>query len=327
MGLGAAEALAAAGARVAILTDIDAAGVRSALGLRASRRLRHRWRRRVGRGDVTAIVDAVTAHFGRLDILVNNAGVLHPTRFLDIGAAEWQRTIAVNLTGTFLCSQAAAVAMRARGYGRIVNVSSSAGRSVSTLGGAHYTASKAGVLGLHREPRRRSWRHMASPSTQYVRGSLTPTWCACARRRRSATAMHDRSLSPDWGRSRRSPRLSAFSPRRMRDTSRAPRSILQWWRPHDVRPERWAARRTRCASLLAGVAARSMVCVPVSNTLVLFVSIYRSESSLVHRDRPDGIAQFRRRCAARRVKVALCRWAKQVTEFLQRTRQRFAAVQ
>ena len=88
--------------------------------------------------------------FGRLDILVNNAGILYSTRFEQIPEDEWRRTIDVNLTGVFLCIQAAAADMTAQGYGRVVNLSSSAGKSVSTLGGAHYTASKAGVLGLTR---------------------------------------------------------------------------------------------------------------------------------------------------------------------------------
>src|SRR5262249_37524512 len=58
--------------------------------------------------------------------------------------------IEVNLTAPFLLTKAVLPIMRAQGYGRIINVSSSAGRMVSTLGGAHYTASKAGLLGLTR---------------------------------------------------------------------------------------------------------------------------------------------------------------------------------
>jgi 3-oxoacyl-[acyl-carrier protein] reductase len=67
-----------------------------------------------------------------------------------IPLAEWRRTLDVNLTAVFLCAKAVVPAMTAQGFGRIVNVSSTAGKSVSTLGGAHYTASKAGVLGLTR---------------------------------------------------------------------------------------------------------------------------------------------------------------------------------
>src|SRR6185436_2747346 len=63
---------------------------------------------------------------------------------------EWRTALEVNLTAPFVFTKAVLPAMKAQGYGRIVNVSSSAGRTVSTLGGAHYTASKAGMLGLTR---------------------------------------------------------------------------------------------------------------------------------------------------------------------------------
>src|SRR5205823_5796139 len=72
------------------------------------------------------------------------------TRFPDLTAEEWRRAIEVNLTTPFLMTKAVLTAMRAQHYGRIINISSSAGRMVSTLGGAHYTASKAGLLGLTR---------------------------------------------------------------------------------------------------------------------------------------------------------------------------------
>jgi NAD(P)-dependent dehydrogenase (short-subunit alcohol dehydrogenase family) len=88
--------------------------------------------------------------FGRVDILVNNAALALTTRFADLTADEWRATLEVNLTAPFLLTKAVLPTMRAQRYGRIVNVSSSAGRTVSTLGGAHYTASKAGLLGLTR---------------------------------------------------------------------------------------------------------------------------------------------------------------------------------
>jgi NAD(P)-dependent dehydrogenase (short-subunit alcohol dehydrogenase family) len=81
---------------------------------------------------------------------VNNAAMARTTRFGDLSAAEWREAIEVNLTAPFLLIKAVLPAMKAQHYGRIVNVSSTAGRSVSTLGGAHYTASKTGLLGLTR---------------------------------------------------------------------------------------------------------------------------------------------------------------------------------
>jgi 3-oxoacyl-[acyl-carrier protein] reductase len=107
-------------------------------------------------GDVAeaGVPDEIVRHtldrFGRVDILVNNAAVARSTRFPDLSASEWRETLETNLTVPFLFTQAVLPTMRAQQYGRIVNISSSAGRTVSTLGGAHYTASKAGLLGLTR---------------------------------------------------------------------------------------------------------------------------------------------------------------------------------
>jgi len=107
-------------------------------------------------GDIAAegvpneIARRTLERFGRIDILVNNAALPLSTRFADLDADEWRKAIEVNLTAPFLMSKAVLPAMRAQNYGRIINVSSSAGRMVSTLGGAHYTASKAGLLGLTR---------------------------------------------------------------------------------------------------------------------------------------------------------------------------------
>lgn len=100
--------------------------------------------------EVDAMVGRLEQQFGRLDILVNNAGVLRPTRAEAIADDEWNFVLDGNLKSTFLCCRAAIPALRRAGGGSIVNMSSSAGKSVSTIGGAHYTAAKAGVLGLTR---------------------------------------------------------------------------------------------------------------------------------------------------------------------------------
>lgn len=96
------------------------------------------------------IVQRTLKRFGRVDILVNNAALALSTRFGDLSASEWRRALEVNLTAPFLLTQAVLPAMKTQKYGRVINISSSAGRMVSTLGGAHYTASKAGLLGLTR---------------------------------------------------------------------------------------------------------------------------------------------------------------------------------
>ena len=99
---------------------------------------------------VQLLVSAVVERFGCLDVLVNNAAIASPTRIERLTEEEWRETLDTNLTAAFLCIQAVIPAMKSHGYGRIINVSSLAGRSVSTLGGAHYTSSKAGMLGLTR---------------------------------------------------------------------------------------------------------------------------------------------------------------------------------
>jgi NAD(P)-dependent dehydrogenase (short-subunit alcohol dehydrogenase family) len=100
---------------------------------------------------VGRMVDGALSRFGRIDVLVNNAGIGPATRPLDhITDEEWDRTLDIDLTGVFNCMRAVLPGMKERRYGKIVNISSSAGRSVSTFAGAHYTAAKAGVLGLTR---------------------------------------------------------------------------------------------------------------------------------------------------------------------------------
>jgi len=99
---------------------------------------------------VHQMVQTIEDRLGTIDILVNNAGVLRPTKVVDISEDEWDLVMDVNLKGAFLCTQAVIPGMRARGWGRVVNLSSTAGKNVSTMGGAHYTSAKAGLLGLTR---------------------------------------------------------------------------------------------------------------------------------------------------------------------------------
>jgi 3-oxoacyl-[acyl-carrier protein] reductase len=98
---------------------------------------------------VDGATDTVVRHWGRLDILVNNAGLGTPTMPVEtIPPSDWDQTVALNLKTAFLCIRAAAPVMKRQGYGRIVNVSSFAGRNFSRISGPHYSAAKAGIIGL-----------------------------------------------------------------------------------------------------------------------------------------------------------------------------------
>ena len=150
MGLATAQRLAAAGDRVGILdingdaaeqaaADIRAAGG-EALGCAVDV---------ADRASVDAALDAVRAAYGPILIMVTSAGVAPFEKFLEISLESWNRTMAVNLTGTFHCLQAVIPDMVAAGWGRIVTISSSSAQQGAARMG-HYSASKGGVIALTR---------------------------------------------------------------------------------------------------------------------------------------------------------------------------------
>lgn len=101
---------------------------------------------------VTAMTHQVLDRFGRIDILVNNASLfstLQMRPFDEIGVEEWDTVMAVNVRGTFLCTQAAVPAMRSAGYGKVVNISS-ATVWIGRPNYLHYVTSKAAVIGMTR---------------------------------------------------------------------------------------------------------------------------------------------------------------------------------
>ena len=146
IGLATAQALAAEGAAV-VLGDVSgyeqaAQTVMTAGGRAVGFEMDVTHAAGVERGVALAL-----ERFGRLDVLVDNAGIRWPKQLTEIDEAAWDRILRVNLKGPFLCSRAAAPHLDG---GAIVNVSSVAGRSSSLANGCHYTASKAGLLGLTR---------------------------------------------------------------------------------------------------------------------------------------------------------------------------------
>jgi 3-oxoacyl-[acyl-carrier protein] reductase len=99
-----------------------------------------------------AMACVVNEHFGRIDILVNNAAyytAMQNAPFDELGVSEWDRAFAVNVRGPWLCAKAVTPFMRARGYGRIINISSMTVHD-GTPNLLHYVAAKAAVIGLTR---------------------------------------------------------------------------------------------------------------------------------------------------------------------------------
>ncbi|MEP7182913.1 MAG: 3-oxoacyl-ACP reductase FabG [Betaproteobacteria bacterium] len=148
IGAAVAQAFVREGARVAV---VDVAGDRAEAAAAA---LEASGAAAIGIGcdvaqrpDVDAMVAAVVARWGRVDILVNNAGITRPAMLHKMTAAQWDEVLAVHLTGSFHCLQAVAPGMMERRYGRIVNVTSTAG-VLGTIGQINYSAAKAGILGL-----------------------------------------------------------------------------------------------------------------------------------------------------------------------------------
>jgi len=92
------------------------------------------------------IINTAKDELGRLDILVNNAGINRDAMLHKMSDEDWEKVLAVDLTGVFFCTRAAAKLMRDQGYGRIINISSASW--MGNIGQANYSAAKAGVVGF-----------------------------------------------------------------------------------------------------------------------------------------------------------------------------------
>jgi 3-oxoacyl-[acyl-carrier protein] reductase len=153
-GLGRAIALAIAGAGCRVVVNYRQS-LEAALAVKREAEERVSGSCLVVKADVTreaevaAMIDEALRNFGRLDILVNNAGISDPRGFLDMDLADWSRMMEVNLTSAFLCCRAVLPHMLKRGWGRIINVSSTSGLTGGTSG-AHYAAAKGGMIAMTR---------------------------------------------------------------------------------------------------------------------------------------------------------------------------------
>lgn len=158
-GIGRATALrfAQEGAAVA-LTDVDLDGtvsVHNEIEKNGGRAMAFQ-ANIINRAEVEEMIASILKKFGRLDILVNNAGITRDGLTLKVkegqvsrlSEEQWDAVLDVNLKGTFLCAQAAALPMMEQKYGRIVNTASTS--ALGNIGQANYSASKAGVMGLTR---------------------------------------------------------------------------------------------------------------------------------------------------------------------------------
>ena len=110
--------------------------------------------------EVNNIVEQTVSIYKKINILINSAGILKPlTKVTEIDETEWDLVMDVNLKGPFLCSKSVLPIMQLEKWGRIINFSSTAGRSFSMVGGIHYTSSKAAILGFTRHLAKEAAEH------------------------------------------------------------------------------------------------------------------------------------------------------------------------
>jgi len=98
--------------------------------------------------EIAALVEHTLDRFGRIDVLLNNAGIYEIVPTLELSEAAWDRMLAVDLKGPFLCSQAVLPHMIRQRSGRIINIASDGGKRGGSVTAAHYCAAKAGLISL-----------------------------------------------------------------------------------------------------------------------------------------------------------------------------------
>jgi 3-oxoacyl-[acyl-carrier protein] reductase len=149
IGAGISQALAAAGAHVVIADRDEPAAEQFAASLRTAGARATAVPCDVGdTAAVRGMVNKIGSELGAIDLLVNNAGIGDYVSFPEISRDRWDRMLNVHLTGAYNLCHAVMPEMVKRRYGRVVNVSSVAGKRGDFIGNAHYTAAKAGMIGL-----------------------------------------------------------------------------------------------------------------------------------------------------------------------------------
>jgi len=125
------------------------------------------------KSEVEKMVQDTLDKFGKLDILVNNAGITRDALLEKMTEEDWDEVINVNLKGTFLCAQAAASAMRANKYGRVINFSSK-GADAGNVGQTNYSASKMGIIGLTRTLAKEFGRYSVKEGVDMTANAIMP---------------------------------------------------------------------------------------------------------------------------------------------------------
>lgn len=131
-----------------VLTDVDAARAQQAADALDSDKVLALGLDIRQPEDFARALDATVARFGSLEVLVNNAALTLATPVMEIGVDEFDRVLSTNLRGTFVGCQTMGRYFAAQNYGRIINLASLAGQNGGTASGAHYAASKGGILTL-----------------------------------------------------------------------------------------------------------------------------------------------------------------------------------
>ena len=145
---------------------------------------------------VAAAASETEKALGRIDILVNNAGIAGPTARRGLSLDEWRRIIDIDLNGVFYCCKAVVPGMIARGYGRIVNVASIAGKE-GNPNAAAYSAAKAGVIALTKSLGKETGRPRHRRQLRDAGGAQAPR--SSSRSRQAAHRLHARAGSRAGG--------------------------------------------------------------------------------------------------------------------------------